>query len=170
VKKVSGGLVLFKKDVKTGNLRILVAHPGGPFFANKDEGWWSIPKGEPEPNEDLFFAAMREFHEETGMQPRGPYLDLGSIVQNNGKEVFAWAFEGDWPDDRSLVCNEISMEYPKGSGKFWKFPEVDRVEFLSLEEAKIKLRPQQAPLLDRLKEKLPLSILSRSSKDCASFN
>ena len=104
------------------------------------------------------------------MQPRGPYLDLGSIVQNNGKEVFAWAFEGDWPDDRSLVCNEISMEYPKGSGKFWKFPEVDRVEFLPLEEAKIKLRPQQAPLLDRLKEQLPLSILSRSSKGCASFN
>jgi len=166
MKKVSGGLVLFKRDVKTDNLTILVAHPGGPFFANKDDGWWSIPKGEPDPNEDLFFAALREFEEETGMAPIGPYLELGSIIQNNGKEEFAWAFEGDWPDNRKPVCNEITMEFPKGSGKIWTFPEIDRVEFLPLEEAKIKLRPQQAHLLDRLKERLIISSTSRSSKGC----
>jgi len=150
MKKVSGGLVLYRRNSNKDKIHCLVAHPGGPFFKNKDEGWWSIPKGEPEPDEDIFSAARREFEEETGMAPSGPFLDLGSIIQKNGKEVFAWAFEGDWPDDRLPVCNEITMEYPKGSGKIWTFPEIDRVELLPLCDAKKKLSKQQAELLDRL--------------------
>ncbi len=164
MKKVSGGLVLYLEDTENEQILVLVAHPGGPFFKNKDDGWWSIPKGEPEPLEDIFMTALREFEEETGMCPSGPFLSLGSIIQNNGKEVFAWAFEGNWPDDRKLICNEISMEYPKGSGKVWRFPEIDRVAFLPLEKAKLKLRPQQAPLLDRLKNRLPLCKTYRSSQ------
>lgn len=157
MKKISGGLVLYQFDPDPQKIKCLVAHPGGPFFKNKDEGWWSIPKGEPDPNEDIFAAALREFEEETGMPPHGPYLDLGSITQNNGKEVFAWAFEGCWPENREPICNQITMEYPKGSGKEWTFPEIDRVEFLPIELAKKKLRSQQAPLLDRLVKRLPLA-------------
>jgi len=152
MKKVSGGLVLYKKDLNQQKLFVLVAHPGGPFFQNKDEGWWSIPKGEPDPDEKIFCAAIREFEEETGLTPQGPYLDLGSIMQKNGKEVFAWAFEGDWPIDRTHTCNEITMEFPAGSGKMWTFPEIDRVEFLPVDQARKKLRLQQVPLLDRLNE------------------
>ena len=161
--KISGGLVLYQIEPSSKQLKCLVAHPGGPFFKNKDDTWWSIPKGGPDPGEDIFHAALREFKEETGMIPSGPYLELGSIIQNNGKEVFAWAFEGNWPDDRLLVCNEISMEYPKGSGKSWTFPEIDRVAFLPIEKAKKKLRPQQAPLLDRLAERISLAKESRAS-------
>ena len=164
IQKRSGGLVLYRRNSASGEILVLVAHPGGPFFQNKDEGWWSIPKGEPNPNEDIFFAAIREFEEETGMTPSGPYIDLGSIIQKNGKAVSAWAFEGDWPKDRSLVCNEITMEYPKGSGKQWTFPEIDRVLLLPISEAKIKLRPEQAVLLDRLIECLPQAKQARSSK------
>jgi predicted NUDIX family NTP pyrophosphohydrolase len=163
MKKVSGGLVLYKKDSVNQKVFVLVAHPGGPFFQNKDAGWWSIPKGEPDPNEKIFNAAIREFEEETGLSPQGPYLNLGSIIQNNGKEVFAWAFEGDWPKTRIHTCNEISMEFPRGSGKIWTFPEIDRVEFLPIEEAKCKLRPQQVPLLDRLKEVLSLPQSAQAS-------
>lgn len=161
--KISGGLVLYKEDSTKNQVWVLVAHPGGPFFKNKDEGWWSIPKGEPDSGEEIFMAALREFEEETGMAPNGPYLDLGSIIQNNGKEVFAWAFEGDWPENRMPVCNEISMEYPKGSGKIWKFPEIDRVEFLPIDRAKTKLRPQQIPLLDRLIARISLIKSCRAS-------
>ena len=161
--KVSGGLVLYRKNPKDHSLLVLVAHPGGPYFKNKDDGWWTIPKGEPNPQEDIFLAALREFEEETGMKPSGPFIDLGSIIQNNGKKVFAWAFEGNWPDDRIPDCNEISMEYPKGSGKIWKFPEIDRVEFLPVEKAKQKLRGQQVPFLDRLVQRIPQTKTSRSS-------
>ena len=138
MKKVSGGLVLFKVDEKNDQIFVLVAHPGGPFFKDKDEGWWSIPKGEPEPNEDIFDAAVREFEEETGMSPQGPYLGLGSISQKNGKEVFAWAFEGEWSENRQVICNEITMEYPKESGKMWTFPEIDQALLLPTNEAKAK--------------------------------
>ena len=96
---------------------MLVAHPGGPFFKNKDDGWWSIPKGEPEEGEDIFNAALREFEEETGLNPKGPFIDLGNILQKNGKRVYAWAFEGTWPKGKLPECNEITLEFPKGSGK-----------------------------------------------------
>lgn len=163
MKKISGGLIMYRHDSLKSETRVLVAHPGGPHFKYKDDGWWSIPKGEPNSGEDIFHAAIREFLEETGMTPLGPYLDLGSIVQNNGKEVFAWAFEGDWSNERILVCNEITMEYPKGSGKICKFPEIDRVEFLPIEDAKKKLRDKQVPLLDRLIDRLPVASSARAS-------
>jgi len=163
--KISGGLLLYKLGDNESPLKVLVAHPGGPFFKNKDEGWWSIPKGEPDPGEDIFLAALREFEEETGEKSQGPYLDLGSIIQKNGKEVFAWAFAGDWENGKIPVCNEISMEYPKGTGKIWTFPEIDHALLLPTEEAKQKLRPEQAVLVDRLIERLPRIADAKAGKD-----
>jgi predicted NUDIX family NTP pyrophosphohydrolase len=165
VKKISGGLVLYKLRKCSNPLSVLVAHPGGPFFKNKDAGWWSIPKGEPDQGEDIFLAALREFEEETGEKPHGPYLDLGSIIQKNGKKVFAWAFAGDWEDGKIPVCNEITMEYPKDSGKMWTFPEIDQALLLPAEEAKQKLRPEQAVLVDRLIERLPNIADAKAGKD-----
>lgn len=133
---------------------MLVAHPGGPFFKNKDEGWWSIPKGEPEDGEEIFEAALREFEEETGLASTGPYIKLGDILQKNGKRVYAWAFEGTWPKGKKPECNEITLEFPKGSGKTWTFPEIDRALMLSPVVAKKKLRIEQEPFIDRLLEKL----------------
>ena len=163
--KISGGLLLYKLGDHESPLQVLVAHPGGPFFKNKDEGWWSIPKGEPDPGEDIFLAALREFEEETGEKPQGPYLDLGSIIQKNGKEVFAWAFAGYWEDGKVPVCNEITMEYPKGTGKMWTFPEIDHALLLPTKEAKQKLRPEQAVLVDRLIERLPSIADAKAGKD-----
>ena len=163
--KVSGGLLLYKLGDNKSPLKVLVAHPGGPFFKNKDEGWWSIPKGEPDPGEDIFLAALREFEEETGEKSQGPYLELWSIMQKNGKEVFAWAFAGDWENGKIPVCNEISMEYPKGTGKIWTFPEIDHALLLPTEEAKQKLRPEQAVLVDRLIERLPSIADAKAGKD-----
>ena len=94
IKKISGGLILYKKKDQT--TQFLIAHPGGPLFKNRDDGWWSIPKGEPDHGEEIFDAAVREFEEETGLIPRGPYIDLGSILQKNGKRVYAWGFSGTW--------------------------------------------------------------------------
>ena len=159
------GLILYKLTKHSNPLSVLVAHPGGPFFKNKDAGWWSIPKGEPDQGEDIFLAALREFEEETGEKPHGPYLDLGWIIQKNGKKVFAWAFAGDWEDGKIPVCNEITMEYPKDSGKMWTFPEIDQALLLPAEEAKQKLRPEQAVLVDRLIERLPNIADAKAGKD-----
>ena len=154
-KKISGGLVLFNLN-KGKEPTFLIAHPGGPFFKNRDDGWWSIPKGEPEANESIFEAAKREFEEETGMKPYGPYINLGDIVQKNGKRVFAWGFEGKWPTDKIPVCNHITLEYPKGTGKTWTFPEIDKAIMMNLSETKKKLRAEQFPLILRLFETLGL--------------
>ena len=93
---------------------------------------------------------IREFEEETGLCPEGPYLELGDILQKNGKRVYAWGFEGEWEDGRIPECNEITLEFPKGTGKKWTFPEIDQAELLSLEDAKRKLREEQHPFVDRL--------------------
>ena len=147
-KKISGGLLLYNNS---GDFpRVLVAHPGGPFFRKRDDGWWSIPKGEPEEEEDIFDAAIREFEEETGLCPKGPYIELGDILQKNGKRVYAWGFEGEWEDGRIPECNEITLEFPKGTGKTWTFPEIDQAELLSQEDAKRKLIKEQHPFVDRL--------------------
>ena len=149
--KTSGGLLLFDRSESTC-LKILVAHPGGPFFKNKDDGWWSIPKGEPELGEEIFDAALREFEEETGMKPIGPFLDLGNVMQKNGKQVFAWAFEGNWPEGKIPDCNEITLEFPKGSGREGTFPEIDQALLLPVSEARKKLTFAQTPFIDRLLE------------------
>jgi predicted NUDIX family NTP pyrophosphohydrolase len=152
--KQSAGLLMY--HFREGVIRVLVAHPGGPLFKNRDEGHWTIPKGEIDPGEGQLEAAIREFREETGFQPPNcaDYLPLGSIKQKNNKVVHAWAFDADWPDDRHPQSNTFPMEWPPRSGKKIDVPEIDRVAFLPLPEARKKLRDTQHPLLDRLEEKL----------------
>lgn len=115
--------------IKDGNIEILLAHPGGPYFSKKDDGHWSIPKGEPDEDEDLLVTAVREFKEETGINVSGNFIPLGSIIQKGGKEVFAWGVEGDVPKDFVHECNVIDIEWPPGSGNFEEYPEIDKVGF-----------------------------------------
>jgi predicted NUDIX family NTP pyrophosphohydrolase len=127
----------------------LLAHPGGPFFARKDEGAWSIPKGLPEGAEDLLEAARREFEEETGFSAQSArYLSLGHVVQAGGKLVHAWAFEGDC-DPAQLKSNTFSMMWPPRSGVMREVPEIDRVGFFEPATARAKLNPAQAAFIDR---------------------
>lgn len=129
-------------------------HPGGPFWKNKDDGAWSIPKGEAESGEDLLTRAQIEFEEELGIKPQGEWIPLGSIKQACGKTVHAWAFEGDLPRPFELRCNTFEIEWPPRSGKTREFPEVDRAEFFRDEIARDKINPAQIQFLDRLGETL----------------
>jgi predicted NUDIX family NTP pyrophosphohydrolase len=147
--KVSAGLIMFR--IRNGTLQVLLVHPGGPFWKNKDAGVWSIPKGEPEPGEDLLPAARREFREETGLEAEGPFHDLGSITQKSGKVVHAWAFAGDC-DPSNVRCNKCEIEWPPKSGQKITIPEIDRAEFFSIDEAATKLNPAQVPLLFHLRD------------------
>lgn len=135
-------------------LSLFLVHPGGPYFAKKDEGWWTIPKGLIEINEDPLVAAQREFYEETKIQPHEPYLELGSIKQKSGKTVYAWAFEGDSQLHLELVSNTFSLEWPPKSGTFKDFPEIDKAEWFSMDSALLKIMPAQKPLLMRLRRHL----------------
>ena len=140
-----------------GGIEVLLVHPGGPWFVNKDAGAWSIPKGEPNEDEDLIDTARREFQEETGVQLKSvDLLALGEVKQNAGKVVHAWAFEGDCDPDR-ITCNTFRMQYPPGSGQWKSFPEVDRAAFFGLAAAREKINPAQAAFLDRLASALGLS-------------
>lgn len=152
--RVSAGLLIYRK--RAGTLEVLLAHPGGPFFKNKDDGHWTIPKGETDKDEDLLATALREFEEEIGMEidPASKSIDLGSIRQKGGKLVHAWAVEGDCPAGHCLKSNTFKMEWPPKSGKFQAFPEVDRAEFFDLETAKKKIKATQIPLLERLEAAL----------------
>jgi len=138
--------------IRNGALEVFLAHPGGPLFRNKDDGHWTIPKGEPPEDESLPAAAIREFEEETGIKPEGTFLELGSIRQKGGKIVHAWAFEGDYDDSRPVRSNTFEMEWPPRSGRIQSFPEVDRARFFALSEAKKKLKESQWPLVERLTE------------------
>ena len=141
----SAGILLHRRSET-----VLLVHPGGPFFANKDAGAWSIPKGEIEPGEDPRTRALIEFGEETGTDLGAPELTpLGEIRQKGGKVVIAFAVEGDL-DAGAIVSNTFEMEWPPRSGRRATFPEVDRAAWLSLDEAREKINPAQAPLLDRL--------------------
>lgn len=151
--KAAAGLLMFK--VTDGLIRVFIVHPGGPAWKNKDIGSWSIPKGEVNAGEDLFATAKREFTEETGFPVNDPLYPIGQITQKSGKVVTAWAFEGD-VDSRMMKCNEIVIDFPRGSGKMITIPEVDRGEYFSIEDAKDKLNPAQIPFLERLKETIPL--------------
>ena len=139
---------------KNDELEMLLAHPGGPFFARKDEGVWTIPKGEAAPDEDLLTRAQIEFEEEIGIRPHGNWIELGSIKQKGGKIVHAWAFEGDLPNSFKLKSNTFEMEWPPGSGKLKEFPEIDRAEFFRDEVARRKIKPTQVPFFDRLRAAL----------------
>jgi predicted NUDIX family NTP pyrophosphohydrolase len=145
--RLSAGLLLFRRRGR--HLEVLIAHPGGPFFRHRDDGSWSIPKGEPKRSEDLLAAAQREFHEETGFAPPGPFVPLTPVVQKGGKRVHAWATESDW-DPATLVSNPFRMEWPPRSGTRQEFPEIDRALWCSLEDARRKLKPAQAAWLDEL--------------------
>jgi predicted NUDIX family NTP pyrophosphohydrolase len=150
--RVSAGLLMFRR--KAGALEFLLALPGGPFFARKDEGAWTIPKGEAAPDEDLLTRAQSEFEEELGIRPHGNWIELGSIKQKGGKTVHAWAFEGDLPNSFKLKSNTFEMEWPPRSGKFKQFPEIDRAEFFLEEIARRKINPAQTLFLDRLTDAL----------------
>jgi predicted NUDIX family NTP pyrophosphohydrolase len=153
--KHSAGLLLFTRE--RGQLEVLLAHPGGPFFAKKDAGVWSIPKGEVEPGEDPEACARREFEEETGMRAADVSLiALGSIRQRGGKEVEAWAFEAAWQPG-SARSNTFSLEWPPKSGRMQDFPEIDRLELFSLAQARTKLNAAQVEFLDRLERHLSAS-------------
>ena len=145
--RLSAGLLMYR--VQSGTVEVLLAHPGGPFFVNKDDGAWTIPKGEPETGEDLLRTAEREFTEETGIKPQGPYTQLTPIQQKGGKIVHAWAFEGN-VDPATIRSSLFRLEWPPKSGRHMEFPEVDRAEFFELDLAKQKIKPAQAPLLDEL--------------------
>ena len=149
---VSAGLLLFRRRMD-GALELFVAHPGGPFWAHRDEGAWTIPKGVVNAGEDLLAAARREFEEETGIAPGGPFLPLGSIKQKAGKTVHAWAWEGDADPDR-VTSNSMRTEWPRGSGQWLTFPEVDRCAWFDPAAARAKLNPAQAELVDRLEAAL----------------
>jgi predicted NUDIX family NTP pyrophosphohydrolase len=137
---------------RNDQFEVLLAHPGGPFFVRKDEGVWTIPKGEADAGEDLLTRGQIEFEEEVGFRPEGvqEWIALGWIRQKGGKIVHAWAFEGDLPESFEPKSNLFEMEWPPGSGKFKMFPEVDQAHFFSEVVARRKIKPTQVPFLDRL--------------------
>ncbi len=145
--RISAGLLMYRR--KDGEIQVLFAHPGGPLYRNKDAGAWTIPKGEPNRGEDLLLTAQREFKEETGLLPAGPFLALKPVQQKGGKMVYAWAIEGDC-DPAALQSNLFTMEWPPRSGKQAQFPEVDKADFFNLETARIKIRERQDQWLDEL--------------------
>jgi predicted NUDIX family NTP pyrophosphohydrolase len=149
---------------RNDTLEVLLAHPGGPLFRNKDADVWTVPKGEVEEGEDLLSRARREFEEEVGIPANGDWIDLGWVKQKGGKTVYAWAFEGNLADDFQVCSNNFEMEWPPRSGKMQSFPEVDQACFFSLEEARRKLKAAQTPFLDRLAETLKQGAGSREQK------
>jgi predicted NUDIX family NTP pyrophosphohydrolase len=149
--KKSSGLLMYR--LQDGALEVLLVHPGGPFWAKKDKGAWFLPKGEIAPDEDELAAAIREFEEETGLTPAGPFLALGSVKHKSGKTVTAWAFEGDC-DPAALKSNTFSIEWPPRSGRKQEFPEVDRAEFFAVEAAREKIHIAEFELIARLQNLL----------------
>jgi len=145
--KLSAGLLMYRR--REGGLEVFLVHPGGPFWAKKDLGAWSIPKGEYAEGQDPLSAARREFEEETGFVAVGELLELGAVKQAGGKMVSAWAFEGDC-DPADLRSNVFEMEWPPRSGRIAEFPEVDHAEWFSLAEARERILEGQVPLLAAL--------------------
>ena len=150
-RKQAAGLLLFRRVV--GSLEVLLVHPGGPLWARKDDGAWSIPKGEVEPDEEALAAARREVEEETGARPSGTFIALSPVRQTGGKIVHVWAIESDF-DPASLKSNLFEMEWPPKSGNRRSFPEVDRAAWFDLETAGRKILPSQAVVLQHLQERL----------------
>jgi predicted NUDIX family NTP pyrophosphohydrolase len=150
--KQSAGILLFRRV--NGDAEVLLGHMGGPFWAKRDVGGWSVPKGEYEPDEAPEAAARREFEEELGMPvPAGDLIPLGTARQSSGKVVTVWALESNL-DPSAVVPGTFEMEWPKGSGRTREFPEIDRVEWFDLEQAREKLVAGQRVFLDRLAERL----------------
>ena len=146
MQKTSAGILMYRNRV---SLEVLLIHPGGPYFRNKDDGYWSIPKGEIDEGEDGFAAARREFEEETGCRPEGEFRQLGKVRQKSGKVVLAWSVKGDC-DEAKVVSNVFRLEWPPHSGRIQDFPEVDRAGWFTIEAARKKINPAQVPLLEEL--------------------
>ncbi|HON59854.1 MAG TPA: NUDIX domain-containing protein [Smithella sp.] len=146
-KKTSAGILLYRK--KDDGMEFFLVHPGGPYWAKKDEGAWSVPKGEFEDGEDPFEAARREFREETGFDVDGRFIELQPIRQPSGKVIYVWALEGDL-DAAAIKSNAFAMEWPPKSGRLQEFPEVDRGGWFGVDEAREKLLPGQRGFLDEL--------------------
>lgn len=140
--------------IRNGAIEVMLAHPGGPFWKNKDLGAWTIPKGEISPGEEPLSAALREFEEEIGIKLQGDFRPLGSVRQKSGKLVHAWAIEGDCDTSR-IKSNIIEIDWPPGSGKKLEVPEVDRAQFFSLDDARVRINPAQAEFLDNLEHLHP---------------
>ncbi len=149
--KTSAGVLLYRRS--DSGLQVLLVHPGGPFFTNKDPGYWSVPKGEIDEEEDALVAAKREFAEETGCTVGGDFLQLTPVKQKSGKIVLCWAVEGDCDAD-AITSNTFTLEWPPKSGTMREFPEVDRAGWFGMAEAKKKINTAQAALLDELQKKL----------------
>jgi predicted NUDIX family NTP pyrophosphohydrolase len=150
--RTSAGVLLWRR--RDGDLEVLLGHHGGPYWTKKDLGHWTILKGEIEPGEEARAVARREFAEETGHElPAGPLVDLGEIRQKSGKLVLGWAVEGDL-DPAAAHSNTFDLEWPRGSGRIQAFPEIDRVEWFGMDEARRRLKAAQVPFLDRLLEAL----------------
>jgi predicted NUDIX family NTP pyrophosphohydrolase len=147
--RTSAGLLLFRR--KDAGLEVLLVHPGGPLWTKKDEGAWSIPKGQMDAGEDPLLAARREFEEELGSLVSGDFLPLAPIRQAGGKLVYAWAVESDF-DPTTFKSGTFSMEWPPRSGRLQTFPEVDRAEWFSIEDARRKINKAQIALLDQLSQ------------------
>ena len=153
MKKYSAGILVYKTDDQN-QLMVLLVHPGGPFWAKKDLGAWSVPKGEHEPDEDPLVTAKREYQEETGQTlPNGEYIDLGKFERKDGKTISVWAVQGD-VDVSTVVSNKFEMEWPPHSGQQQSFPEIHRAGWFLLDEAAMKLSSGQPIFLSRLAEKL----------------
>jgi predicted NUDIX family NTP pyrophosphohydrolase len=166
--QVSAGLIMYR--FHGSELQVFLAHPGGPYADSKDEGFWTIPKGRQKRYERLFDAAKREFEEEVGIQPHGPYFELGSIRQRSGKIVHAWAFQGDWDDTQPIRSHTFDLAWPPRSGQTQAFPEIDEARFFALPEARRKLKSSQAPFLGRLVAMLRMRPLHREPAEAATVN
>jgi len=149
----SAGVLVYR--IRDGNLEVLLAHPGGPFWSKKDAGAWGIPKGEIGEVEDPLAAAKRELREETGLEFEGEFIALTPVRQKAGKVVYAWAVEGDC-DPAAIRSNVFELEWPPRSGKMREFPEIDRAEWFALPEARIRILEGQRPLLDELERVVPM--------------
>ncbi len=135
-------------------IQFFIVHPGGPFFTKKDIGYWGIPKGLSKGTENHFEAALREFKEETGIDPSGPYTELGSVKLKSGKIIHAWAFEGKWEESKGISSNTFELEWPPSSGIINLYPEIDQARWVNKEEAKEKMSPPQYLFIERLENKL----------------
>ena len=147
--KQSAGILLYR--MKNGLLQVFLVHPGGPFFRKKDDGAWSIPKGEYLDDEEPLAAAQREFEEEVGKPITGNFIKLNPVKQKSGKVVYAWAVEGDI-DQANIVSNLFEIEWPPKSGKKASFPEIDRAGWFDIDTAKVKIIPGQVGLIEELEE------------------
>jgi predicted NUDIX family NTP pyrophosphohydrolase len=151
VQKRSAGILMYRQ--REGALEVFLVHPGGPFWARKDAGAWTVPKGEYTDEEQPLNAAIREFQEETGFAAEGPFAELGTITQASGKVVTAWGCAGD-VDPEKIISNSCEVEWPPRTGKLITIPEVDRGAWFAMDEAKAKIFPAQQPFLERLKKLL----------------